>query len=639
MKKFHFFILICLISCFIGCSSSRSQTNIYFQTPDVPLKETKNLPMIEPIKDPLEPFNRASFAFTDYSTRYVFQPFIRAYAFILPKPVRKSIHNFYENIRFPIRLFSNSLQGKWHNTLEETERFLINSTVGIAGLFDPALHWGFQPHPEDFGQTFGWWGMQPGFYFFIPFLGPSSGRDALGEVFNTAANPLTYVPSIIPNIPLGLLIYLRTISPTFTFNELSLRIDEYIQLVESQGDPYLFIRDYWAVIRMKEVADFKVSNNQGDGKSIKALGALALRNTPEFFKKRKERKVNLPTTQKKFPFSIWLQKKPAPLVYLLPGIGSNRHGSRALFLAEVLYRSGYHVAVVSNVFNWEFIRYGSKTSIPGYLPQDIEDLKTVLTQINHYISDKWSDLIQNKILMGYSLGGQHALLLASHLGASQNNLSLSFDRYIVLGGPLDLEYALERLDEFYNAPLKWPEDERLEKIRFALLKTAGLLDPEAKNLKQLPFTKTESQYLLGLSNRVTLRSTLLALHKFREFKDPLGKISWYNHENFYTEAGILSFKDYQDEYLKPMAEKQDKDFESKTSVISQKDFYKNQDNIRVIINEDDSLLRPKDIQWLRETFGEHLTVFPVGGHMGNLYQEEVIQEILKAVHFPNEKTQ
>ena len=92
--------------------------------------------------------------------------------------MRNRITDAGHNLTFPVRLVNNALQGKWQGAWEETERFGVNSTVGLGGLFDPATHWKIGRSDEDFGQTLGHWGCGPGFYLMLPILGPSNGRDA-----------------------------------------------------------------------------------------------------------------------------------------------------------------------------------------------------------------------------------------------------------------------------------------------------------------------------------------------------------------------------------------------------------------------------------------------------------------------------
>src|SRR5512140_45443 len=130
--------------------------------------------------DPLEGMNRAVFWFNDQVDDYVIEPAAKGWDKIAPDRVKKSLSNFFQNLRFPIIAGNNLLQGKPIQSASDVGRFVVNTTVGVLGFFDPASDWGLAPHNEDFGQTLGYWGVPPGPYLVLPFVGPSNPRDAVG---------------------------------------------------------------------------------------------------------------------------------------------------------------------------------------------------------------------------------------------------------------------------------------------------------------------------------------------------------------------------------------------------------------------------------------------------------------------------
>lgn len=142
------------------------------------------------IADPLEPVNRFIFGFNNMLDQAIIEPVARAYRFILPEPVRDSVQNFMRNLREPVIAANNLLQGDLSGTGKGIARFGINTTVGIAGLFDVAGWTGLEFEQEDFGQTMAVWGIGNGFYFVIPVLGPSSLRDGIGMTADAFADPL-----------------------------------------------------------------------------------------------------------------------------------------------------------------------------------------------------------------------------------------------------------------------------------------------------------------------------------------------------------------------------------------------------------------------------------------------------------------
>jgi phospholipid-binding lipoprotein MlaA len=143
--------------------------------------------------DPWEPFNEKMFAFNRGLDRWVFKPAARAYMFVVPEPWQVLISNGFDNINFVPRLVNSLLQGKWGGAGRELARFLINSTAGIGGLFDPAKDfWGIHKSREDFGQTLGVWGSGPGPYLVLPFMAPLTVRDGIGKAVDGFMDPLSY---------------------------------------------------------------------------------------------------------------------------------------------------------------------------------------------------------------------------------------------------------------------------------------------------------------------------------------------------------------------------------------------------------------------------------------------------------------
>jgi len=132
--------------------------------------------------DPIEGFNRGIFWFNDHVDTYVLVPVATVWDKVLPNRVQRSIANFFDNLRFPIVTVNNLLQAKFKNAASDVGRFVVNTTVGVAGFFDPASDWGLEKHNEDFGQTLGYWGVPPGPYLVLPILGPSDVRDGAGLV-------------------------------------------------------------------------------------------------------------------------------------------------------------------------------------------------------------------------------------------------------------------------------------------------------------------------------------------------------------------------------------------------------------------------------------------------------------------------
>jgi len=145
------------------------------------------------VHDPWEGFNRRIFAFNDFLAIHVLEPVGRGWAWLVPSVARDSISRVFVNVRTPATMVNDLLQGKPRAAGVDLARLLLNTSVGIGGLLDPAAHCGLPPNEEDFGQTLGVWGVPAGPYLVLPFLGPSNPRDAAGRAAEGAAMPYSYV--------------------------------------------------------------------------------------------------------------------------------------------------------------------------------------------------------------------------------------------------------------------------------------------------------------------------------------------------------------------------------------------------------------------------------------------------------------
>jgi phospholipid-binding lipoprotein MlaA len=144
-------------------------------------------------RDPWQRMNRGIYKFNDAFDRGIAQPVARTYVRVLPQTVRTGVTNFFNNVTYPDVIVNALLQGQLKLFARDTGRFVVNTTVGIGGLFDPASHIGLTYEDRDFGQTFGKWGIPSGPFLVLPFLGPSDIRDGIGRVPDSYAGPWPYI--------------------------------------------------------------------------------------------------------------------------------------------------------------------------------------------------------------------------------------------------------------------------------------------------------------------------------------------------------------------------------------------------------------------------------------------------------------
>jgi phospholipid-binding lipoprotein MlaA len=153
--------------------------------------------------DPWEQFNAKTFEFNRRMDKYALKPVAMGWKTVVPQPAGIMIANAFDNLTVVPRVVNNLLQGKWNGAGREVTRFLINSTAGVGGLYDPAKDvWHITKSPADFGQTLGKWGIGAGPYLVLPFMEPLTVRDGIGKVVDRTIDPLTYVVPVIPALSL-----------------------------------------------------------------------------------------------------------------------------------------------------------------------------------------------------------------------------------------------------------------------------------------------------------------------------------------------------------------------------------------------------------------------------------------------------
>ncbi len=197
-------------------------------------------------QDPFEGFNRAMFAVNEGLDKVAVKPVAQGYDAVTPLPVKVAVGNFFGNIWDTWTALNNLLQGKGGDALSDVGRVLINSTVGIGGVFDVAGEMGLTKHSEEFGQTLGKWGVGDGPYFYWPLIGPRTTRDTFGWMVDTYYDPVWRVD----NIPLrNSLVAVRYVDLRASV----LPADKVIE--EAAFDKYTYIRDAYLQHRRNEIFD------------------------------------------------------------------------------------------------------------------------------------------------------------------------------------------------------------------------------------------------------------------------------------------------------------------------------------------------------------------------------------------------
>jgi phospholipid-binding lipoprotein MlaA len=196
-------------------------------------------------RDPWERFNRSTFQFNEVLDRTIARPVAKTYVKVTPRAFRTGLSNFFNNLDTVPTVINDTLQGKFRQAGHDSARFLLNSTLGLGGLFDPASSAGLDANDEDLGQTLGKWGVGAGPYLVLPILGPSSGRDAFARAADTYLEPVWYLEDDSTR-------YLIRLVDLLDQRASLLELDAQL---ERSYDRYAFIRNAWIQRREYQVKD------------------------------------------------------------------------------------------------------------------------------------------------------------------------------------------------------------------------------------------------------------------------------------------------------------------------------------------------------------------------------------------------
>ena len=240
-RSIIFAVIVCSLSLLQACANQQHTNNsatnrkeniVYSEEPT-----GTSVVAYDEYNDALEPFNRAIFAFNDVTFRYALGPLARGYQFITPDPVERGIGNVFGNIGEPLDSLNSLMQGKFKQSGQSLLRFLINSTIGLAGIFDVAdSAWDIKEQPNTFGDTFAYYGAGYGTYLVVPLLGPSDLRSGTSSVLEIFVHPINQIDHKDTRRAVQLLNYFQDNANTLA---------QYSNVVEDLDDPYIFTRNLY----------------------------------------------------------------------------------------------------------------------------------------------------------------------------------------------------------------------------------------------------------------------------------------------------------------------------------------------------------------------------------------------------------
>jgi phospholipid-binding lipoprotein MlaA len=229
----------------------------------------------EALNDPLEPLNRTIFEFNQALDAMFLRPMADFYRLLLPPPLREGIHNILTNLRSPVILANDLLQGEWERAGTTTGRFVVNTTMGVGGIGDPATDLGLAYHNEDFGQTLAVWGLPEGPFLILPIVGPSNPRDATGlAVDSTILDPIGLMNTIGADTDwLSTLSYVRL--GMTAIDARAQNAEELDDLQKSSLDYYAAIRSLYRQYRTAEIYQGRPPPSE-EGPSLDEFPAVPL---------------------------------------------------------------------------------------------------------------------------------------------------------------------------------------------------------------------------------------------------------------------------------------------------------------------------------------------------------------------------
>lgn len=590
-------------------SGDRGPGTAYFEREEIPFPETQ--------ADPFEPVNRSMAFVNDQLIIGVLDPVARIYRRVVPGAIRRGIHNATNNLLFPRHFVNNVLQWKLRGAVDETARFFLNSSVGLAGLFDPATRAGIKPSPEDTGQTLARWGWRRSRFLVLPVFGPGNVRDAVGLAGDALMAPENlFLPSGSTSLVAGVRL----------LNNHAERVDTYSRFLRRELDPYVLTRQIYGIERHLSISDFR-SESSAATDTLRSV-YLGFRD-PEFPGRARTHNAQIAEGDRSILYDLWQQPVPAPLVVVLPGLAAHRQSDASLGLAELAFGGGFSVASMSDALNWEFIRHASGAAVPGDPETDARDVAAALEAMLADLEERYPGRITRRALLGVSLGGFHALLIAA-------DGSVPFDRVVAINPPVRLRHGMEQVDAYYNAPLEWPAEEREDRVRETLMKALSVGESGLRPSQPLPFTDREARFLIGLNFRMDLRDVIFETQRRNDRGVLASPLYWLWREPAYREITEYSFMEYFYAFVLPYILEEGSSVHDADSLFDRASLRAREpelravrDRLRIFTNDNDFLLDKTDIAWLQDVLGpERVGVFARGGHLGNLHDPEVQRLIL-----------
>ena len=330
--------------------------------------------------------------------------------------------------------------------------------------------------------------------------------------------------------------------------------------------------------------------------------------------------------------ALYRQNHPAPLLFILPCVGSNPYFWVATYLARLFYQEGSHIFIFPSPMSWNFALSASRSGAPGYAPADARDLYEAMQKSLSVLRDRYNVKITGINFMGVSLGALEGAYL-SVLDAEERKIGI--EKYLLVNPPLDLYYALKKVDEWHALQNKFGRDKSKEIVAKAI----GIVESFSEDSRDGPavfnrlakdfasFTTEELQFLIA-EDLQTLLPELVYVTQVIHDQKVLTTAKDQVRKRL-QEAQGLTFMDYNEKIGLPLWRIQEGEpqadlgsFIKRGSLAPILDRLRSNSKVHIMHNADDFLADKKSIEDLKEALGDQVTLYPYGGHLGNLWFPE-----------------
>jgi hypothetical protein len=341
--------------------------------------------------------------------------------------------------------------------------------------------------------------------------------------------------------------------------------------------------------------------------------------------------------------SLYRQNHPAPLLFILPGVGGNPYFGAATYLATLFYQEGFHIVILPSPMSWNFALSASRSGAPGYTPADARDLYEVMQKSLPILKDEYNVRITAIDFIGVSLGALEGAYLSV---IDDEEQKIGIEKYLLVNPPLDVFYALKTIDEWLALKDKFGGNEAQNLVGKAIVITESfseerrddpaVVDRLAKDFAS--FTTEQLQFLIAQQVQALLPELTYVTQVIHDRKVPAGgKPQVRKH---LQEAKNLTFMDYNEKIALPLWRKADPQadlatFIERGSLGAILDRLRGNSKVHIMHNADDFFVDKKSIAELKEAMGDQMLLYPYGGHLGNLWYSENKEEVLSVFRTPS----